>query len=183
MKKRLLGAAMCVLACGSSYAERADALKKILVEADSSVMNMVSQGAKAEGNVVLTRGTLIMKAGKLDAVSDPQGYKFVTLLAAPGALATFRQKRDGGPDLWVEGEAEKIEYDDKSDIVKLTGRAKVKNLDGARVTNGAEGQFISYDSRKEEFNAVNNESGKGKVGGGRVQIIIDQPRTPAPGKQ
>jgi lipopolysaccharide export system protein LptA len=181
MKRLLLGlAAACVLACGPSYAERADALKKILIDADSSVANMVNQGASAEGNVVLTRGTLIMKAGKLNVVADPEGYQFVTLLAAPGALATFRQKRDGGPNLWVEGEAEKIEYDDKSDIVKLSGRAKVKNLDGTRLTNGAEGAFLSYDSRKEVLTALNTATGQSKVGGGRVQITIDPVRTPAP---
>jgi lipopolysaccharide export system protein LptA len=187
MKKILVGAAACVLACGSSFAERADSLKKIDILADSSVMNMVNKGGTAEGNVVLTRGTLLMKSGKVTVTEDPQGYMFATLLAAPGALATFRQKRDGGADLWVEGEAERIEYDDKSDVVKLMGRAKVRNLDGTRVTAGAEGAFISYDSRKEVVTTTNTPTGQSKVGGGRVQWTIDQSPRPAapaaPGKQ
>jgi lipopolysaccharide export system protein LptA len=111
----------------------------------------------------------------------------VSLLAAPGGLATFRQKKDGGADLWVEGEAERIDYDDKNDIVKLQGKAKVRNLDGARVTTGADGAFISYDSRKELVTTTNTPTGESKVGGGRVQWTIDQsprtPATPAPGKQ
>ena len=180
MKKILVGV-VCVLACGMSFAERADSLKPIDILADSSVMNMVNKGGTAEGNVVLTRGTLVMKSGKLTATEDPQGYMFVTLLAAPGALATFRQKRDGGADLWVEGEAERIDYDDKTDVVKLQGRAKVRNLDGTRVTAGAEGAFISYDSRKEVVTTTNTPTGESKVGGGRVQWTIDQsPRKPAP---
>jgi lipopolysaccharide export system protein LptA len=188
MKKVLFGVALYALACGASYAERADALKQIKVLANTGVANMVNQGGVAEGNVVLTRGTLIMKAGKLTLAEDPEGYKFVTLLAAPGELATFRQKRDGGADLWVEGEAERIDYDDKTDQVKLSGKAKVKSLDGARVTNGAEGPFISYDSRKEVFTALNTPSGQGKAGAGRVEFIFDQkphsaPAAPAPGKQ
>src|SRR5881392_1257799 len=101
MKKMLLGVASCVLVCGASFAERADALKPVKVQADTMTANMVTQGSTAQGSVVLTRGTLIMKAGKLDLTEDPQGYKAATLYAAPGALATFRQKRDGG-DLWVE---------------------------------------------------------------------------------
>jgi lipopolysaccharide export system protein LptA len=64
--------------------------------------------------------------------------------------------------------------------VKLSGRAKVKSLDGTRVTNGAEGPFISYDSRKEVFTALNSASGQGKVGGGRVELIFDQKPHPAP---
>ena len=176
MKKLLLSMA-CVLACGASVAERADALKQIRVLADSGVANMINQGGTAEGNVELTRGTLIMKAGKLSLKEDPEGYKTAILLAAPGALATFRQKRDGG-DLWVEGEAERIDYDDKSDVVKLSGKARVKSLEGTRVTNAAEGPFISYDSRKEVFTALNTANGQSKPGGPRVELIFDQkPRT------
>lgn len=186
MKKILLGLGACVLACGAVLAERADALKQVVIVADSGTASTISQGGMAEGNVVLTRGTLVMKADKLSLTEDPEGYKSATLLAAPGTLATFRQKRDGG-DLWVEGEAERIDYNDKTDIVKLSGKAKVRSLEGTRVTNGAEGPFISYDSRKEEFAALNTPAGQSKVGGGRVQMIFDQkPRpaaAPAPGKQ
>ena len=180
MKKMVLGLAACVLASGASVAERADALKKISVVADSGFANMVSNNGFAEGNVVLTRGTLLMKASKMNLLEDPEGYKNATLMAAPGALATFRQKRDGGADLWVEGEAERIEYSDKTDIVKLSGRAKVTSLDGARVTQRAEGAFLSYDSRKEELVALNTPLGQGKVGGGRVEFTFDnKPRAPA----
>ena len=181
MKKILLGLAACMLACGASFAERADALKKISVVADSGVANMISQNGVAEGNVVLTRGTLLMKAGKMNLTEDPEGYKSAFLVAAPGTLATFRQKRDGGADLWVEGEAERIEYSDKTDVVKLSGRAKVTSLDGAKVTNRAEGPFLSYDSRKEELAALNTPSGQSKVGGGRVEFTFDnKPHPPAP---
>lgn len=178
MKKCLFTMA-CLLACGASVAERADALKQIRVLADSGVANMINQGGTADGNVELTRGTLIMKAGKLSLKEDPEGYKAATLLAAPGALATFRQKRDGG-DLWVEGEAERIEYDDKADVVKLFGKAKVRSLDGTRVTNAAEGPFISYDSRKEVFTALNTPGGQSKAGGPRVEMIFDQKPHMAP---
>jgi lipopolysaccharide export system protein LptA len=181
MKKILLGLAACMLACGASLAERADALKKISVVADSGVANMISQNGVAEGNVVLTRGTLLMKAGRMNLTEDPEGYKSAILVAAPGTLATFRQKRDGGADLWVEGEAERIEYSDKTDIVKLSGRAKVTSLDGAKITNRAEGPFLSYDSRKEELAALNTPSGQSKVGGGRVEFTFDnKPHPPAP---
>jgi lipopolysaccharide export system protein LptA len=180
-----LGVAVCVLACGPTFAERADALKPVTVRADSGTANMTTQGGVAEGNVEVTRGTLIMKSGKLNLTEDPEGYKYATLLAAPGALATFRQKRDGG-DLWVEGEAERIDYNSKSDMLKLSGRAKVRSLEGARMTNSAEGPFITYDSRKEEFAALNTPTGQSKAGGGRVEMIFDQkprPAAPAPGKQ
>lgn len=187
MKKILLAIAACMLASGAALAERADALKPIAVQAKTGTADMVKQGGVFEGSVVLTRGTIVMKGEKLKLLEDPEGYNFATLTAAPGALATFRQKRDGGADLWVEGEAERIDYDNKTDIVKLSGRAKVTNFEGSRVTDRAEGPFLSYDSRKEQFAALNTASGESKVGGGRVEFIFDHPKrpapAPAPGKQ
>jgi len=111
---------------------------------------------------------------------DPQGYQFVTFWAAPGALASFRQKRDGG-DLWVEGEAERIEYDNKSEVVKLFSRAKLTRLEGSQVSDEVQGAFISYDSRKEFFAVENNASGASKPGAGRVKMVIQpsEQRNPA----
>ena len=50
--------------------------------------------------------------------ADPDGYQYGVATAQPGKLATFRQKRDG-VDEYIEGEAERIEYDGKADTVTL----------------------------------------------------------------
>src|SRR5437879_3109096 len=102
-----------------AHAENADADKPSNVEANQFTLDDVKQIKIFTGKVVLTRGTLVMKAEKVVVKTDPSGYQFATLYAAPGSLATFRQKRDGGPDLWIDGEAERIEYADKTDIGKL----------------------------------------------------------------
>lgn len=168
-----------VAAAGPAQAEKADSNKPTTIEADHGLGENVSQVRTLIGNVVLVKGTLIMKAGKAVVTEDPEGYQFVTFWAAPGALANFRQKRDGGPDLWMEGEAERIEYDNKTEIVKLFSKSKVTQLDGKRVTDEAEGPFISYDSRKEVFALENTVSGESRTGGGRVKMTL-QPK-PQPG--
>jgi lipopolysaccharide export system protein LptA len=166
---------------GSSHAEKADSEKPTNVEADQMAYDDVKQVNTFTGNVVLTRGTLIMKAAKLVVTQDPEGYQYATLFAAPGGLATFRQKRDGGPDLWVEGQAERIEYDGKAELVKLFSKAKIRRLEGNRPTDEVEGQFISYDSRAEFFAVNNTPTGESKPGGGRIKAVI-QPRTDSKGK-
>ena len=128
------------------------------------------------GNVVVTRGTLVMHGEKLILKKDSAGYQFGTLFAPSGGLATFRQKRDGGKDLWMEGyAADRIEYDTKNEIAKLFKRSKVKMLDGSKVTDEVEGEFISYDTRAEFYTANNTVSGESKPGAGRVRAVI-QPR-------
>jgi len=179
---------LCVLfglgAAGAARAEKADSAKPTVIEADQGSADDVRQVRTLTGNVLLTRGTLIMKAGRAQVTEDPQGYQFVTMWGAAGALATFRQKRDGG-DLWVEGEAERIEYDNKTEIVKLCSRAKLTRLEGTLITDEVQGAFISYDSRKEFFAVENNASGASKPGAGRVKMVIQpsEQRNPAAGKK
>lgn len=157
------------------YAEKADSNKPTNVEADQMAFDDVRQINTFTGNVVLTRGTLVMKGGKLVVTQDPAGYQFATLTAAPGKLATFRQKRDGGPDLWVDGHAERIEYDGKAEVVKFFSNARIRRLEGSKPTDEVEGEFISYDSRAEFFSVNNTPTGESKPGGGRIKAVI-QPR-------
>lgn len=173
----LLLLALNIAAMGIVHAEKADTEKPTNVEADQMAYDDVKQVNTFSGNVILTRGSLIMKANKVVVTQDPAGFQFATLYAAPGGVATFRQKRDGGADLWFEGQAERIEYDGKAELVKLFSKAKIRRLDGAKPTDEVEGEFISYDSRA-EFISVN---GAGKPGAGRIKAVI-QPHTDQKGK-
>ncbi len=173
----LLSAALC---CGTALAEKADSTKEMTIFALSANGTNVRQIGNLVGKVEIARGTLLLKSGKANVKEDPEGYTFVTLMADPGEVATFRQKRDGG-DLWVEGQAERIEYDDKSEVVKLFSRAKLTQLEGTRHTDEVAGEYISYDSKTENFSVANSASGQSKSGDGRVKFVI-QPkvRKPAP---
>lgn len=180
MNKLSIGLLTLLLSGAMAHAEKADSLKPTHIQADSIGGNLVDTKGTAQGNVELTRGTLIIRSAKINYVQDPEDYIMATLTAAPGTVATFRQKRDGGPDLWMEGEAERIEYSDKNEVLKLFGRARVRTLNGAKVESQAEGPFISYDVRRSEFTALNSADGTNKVGGGRSEIVIDRSRNRAP---
>ena len=158
-----------------AHAEKADSNKPTNVEADKMTYDDVKQVNTFTGNVILTRGTLVMKAEKMVVTKDPAGYQFATLYAPPGGLATFRQKRDGGPNLWIEGHAERIEYDGRLEVAKLFSRAKITRLEGSKPTDETEGEFISYDSRAEFFSVNNTATGQDKPGAGRIKVIIQPP--------
>ena len=189
MKKNTLATVTLVTAAALLYgpqlvhAETADFSKPTNVEANQMFYDEAKQTNTFIGNVVLTRGTLVMHADKLLVRQDPAGHQYATLYAPPGGAAKFRQKRDGGKDLWIEGSAaDRIEYDTKTEVAKLFRQAKVKMLDGARVTDEVEGEFISYDSRAEFYSVSNSTSGESKPGGGRVRATL-QPRNPEKGKE
>src|SRR5271165_3061381 len=117
MKYRLLPHllfTLLMLSIGAAHAEKGDSLKEIHIESTEAAVDNVKQISTYTGNVIMTQGTLIMKGTKLVVTTSPDGYDFATLYAPAGGLATMRQKRDGGPDLWMEGEAtDRVTYDQK----------------------------------------------------------------------
>jgi lipopolysaccharide export system protein LptA len=175
--KKIFAVVALSLASLSASAERADSLKQAKIDFGDAHIDEVTQTRVFTGNVVLTRGTMTIKAAKAVLKESPEGYQLVVLTAAPNQPATFRQKRDGGPDLWVEGQAQRIEYDERTEVVKLFSNAIVKQLEGNRMTSEVNGPFIAYDNRTEQANVHNDASGESKPGGGRGTIILAPRRT------
>jgi lipopolysaccharide export system protein LptA len=166
--------ALALAASSLVNAEKADSLKPAEIDADSADYDDVQQVTNLIGNVIMTRGTLIMKANKAVVKRDAADYLYATLYSGPDGFATFRQKRDGG-DLWINGQAERIEYNGKTEVVKLFSKAKLKQLEGQKPTNEMEGEFISYETQRDFFTVNNTASGVSKPGAGRIKIVI-QPR-------
>lgn len=166
-----------IAAASGAQAEKADASKPTNIEANQMAYDDVKQINTFTGDVVLVRGTLTLKGDRMVITQDPAGYQYATLYAKRGEKATFRQKRDGGPDLWIDGEAaDRIEYDTKTEVAKFYVKARVRLLDGDKPTDEVEGDFISYDSKQEFYSVNNTPTGASKAGAGRIRAII-QPRT------
>jgi lipopolysaccharide export system protein LptA len=179
MKKLLMASLLVLMLPGSSQAEKADSLKQFVVLFEKSEIDDINKTTVLTGKVSYTKGTLVLEGAKAILREDVDGNQSLILTAAPGAVATFRQKRDGGPDLWMEGQSQRIEYDGGKEVVTLSGVAKIKQLEGGKVMYETKSEFISYDSRTEKFVAMNDASGQSKPGQGRG-MIIGQPRLPKP---
>jgi lipopolysaccharide export system protein LptA len=157
-----------------AFAERADRDKPTNVEADRATYDDLKQVTVFTGNVVLTKGTIMIRGDRLVLRQDPDGFQFGT---ATGRPATFRQKRDG-VEQWIDGQGEELEYDGRDETVRLVRQAKMRRTEGSRVVDDIEGALIVYDSRTEQFNVEGGAAtGPGTSGGGRVRVTI-QPRTP-----
>ncbi|MGH8710855.1 MAG: lipopolysaccharide transport periplasmic protein LptA [Burkholderiales bacterium] len=163
-----------LLICPPALAERADRDKPVNVVADKVNVDDTNKVSVFEGNVVLTQGTIVIHASKIIVRQDSEGFNSGT---AYGNLATFRQKMEG-VDEYIEGEAERIEYDGKTEKLELFNSAHIK-----RGQDELRGNYISYNAITEFYQAL---SGKQPANGGRVRAVIQpkekdaKPTPPAP---
>lgn len=152
--RRLTRTALCVLALAAAagvQAEKADRTKPMNIEADSMRYDDLKQTSVFTGRVVVTKGTIIIRGARIDVRQDPDGYQYGVVTAAPGQRAYYKQKRDAGPDEWIEGESEVIEYDGRADNVKFIRRAVMRRLIGATVNDETTGPLIVYDQSNDTF--------------------------------
>ena len=158
-------------------AERADRDKPVNIESDRMNADDARKTAVFDGRVVLTQGTLVIRADKITVSQDRDGFQTGIAIGKP---ATFRQKRDGSNE-YVDAEAERIEYDARADRVEFFERARMRRDGGDDVR----GNYISYDAKTEHFtvNSRRDAAGRevGKPGANeRVQAIIQPKGANAP---
>ncbi|BBB58797.1 hypothetical protein UNDKW_0524 [Undibacterium sp. KW1] len=176
---RLISLACLGLACVSANAEKADSNKETIIKAGYGISDGKASVSRLSKGVSLVRGTLTVTSESAVVTEAPNGDQFVVLTGGSGRKVTFRQKRDGGPDLWVDGEADRAEYNQSTEIVKFISKAKVRYLEGKRVTQEQEGEYLSYDSKNDVFVGTNSTSGQHVDGSGNITITLQ----PKPEKQ
>ena len=143
-----------------AYAESADRDKPISLSSEKASFDDVKQLYILENDVLLIKGTLIIRGEKATVKVDPEGYQFATIFSKPGLLADLKQKRDTGVDEYIQGYGEKIEYDAKTETAILTGKAQMNQLIGTKITDDIHGDKIHYDGVTEKYHAISSEAVK-----------------------
>jgi lipopolysaccharide export system protein LptA len=161
----------------AAWAERADRAKPMTLESDQPcTVSLLKQTSVCSGNVVISQGTLQIRADRLELRETPEGYQMAQASGAPGKPASYRQKRDGLDEV-VEGQAQRIDYDSRSGTLRFEGAAVVRRLRGATVADEIQGALILWDSTAESF-SVQGGAATAANPGGRVRAVIT-PRLPA----
>ena len=141
---------LAMLSLSPASAENADRDKPMNAEADALRYDDLKQTSVFTGNVVITKGSTIIRGAQVDVKQDPEGYQQAVVVAAPGKLAYYRKKRDG-LDEFIEGEGERIEYDSRLDVVKFIRNAVLRRYNGAVLADETTGSQINYDNRTDVF--------------------------------
>lgn len=165
-------AAVCcalLAVAGPLRAEKADREKPVNLEADRVTIDDAKQTALFEGSVVLTQGTMQIRGDRMEVRQDKEGFRFGTTWGKP---AYFRQKREGF-DEYIEGWAERIEYDGRAETMQMFSRAQLK-----RGPDEVRGSYISYNARTEFFQVTGAgaQAAASSAPEGRVRAVI-QPKS------
>lgn len=147
-----------------AHAERADRSAPMNVEADALRYDDARQVSVFTGRVVITKGTIRIRGHQVEVRQNDQGQQFGIALGDASQRAFYRQKRDG-LDEYIEGEAERIEYDGQADRVTFRGRAELRRYRGTVLNDRTSGAVIVYDNRNDTFT----------VDGDRAQPTPDNP--------
>ena len=169
MNARLATLTLCLFAALPAFAEKADRNKPMLLEANRASIDDVKKVQVLEGDVVITKGTMVLKADRVVITEDAYGFQKGVAYAGKDGLARFRQKQEG-KETYVEGEAERIEYDTNKEVAELFRRAWIKS--GEDVIRG---DYIWYDSISEKYLVTAGDTRDAKGTPPRVRAII-QPK-------
>jgi lipopolysaccharide export system protein LptA len=170
----LLACALAWLAVATpAQAEKADRLKKMEVESDQpGKVDLQNQIVVFNGNVVVTKGTMVIRANRIEVRESPEGYQTAVAIGSASHLAGFRQKREGVNE-FIEGEAERVEYDSKADTIRFINKASVKRLRGTAVADEVTGALITYDNTAEVFTVSGGASAATPTNPtGRVRAVL-----------
>lgn len=125
-------------------AEKADREKPINFAGDTGDANLQSRGGSLAGHVIITQGTLEIRADRIVFRQNADNTLSATAYGNPVAL---RQKRDG-VDEYYEGYAQRLEYDGSKELVELFDNALLR-----RGQDEIRSNYVSYNTATELFKA------------------------------
>ena len=149
----LLLLASLVVGVGSVQAEKADREKPTTIDADRLSHDDQKQITTFTGNVVLTKGTLILRGDRMELWQDSAGNTFGMMIGKP---ARFRQKRDGVNE-FMEGESGRLDYNGKDEIVTLSQNAVLRRLEGDLLKDQVAGDALTYNNITEQYQVESHQ--------------------------
>jgi lipopolysaccharide export system protein LptA len=129
-----LACATLPLAC---FADKTDKDKPVNFSSDQGGANYESKTGSLKGNVVLTQGSMTIRADRIDFKQNPDNSISATVYGNP---LSFRQKKDES-DEYFEGYAQRAVYDGQKQFLELFDRALLRQGNDEIRSN-----YISYNT-------------------------------------
>lgn len=169
VSNKILFLATMVLASSSAFALKDDVNQPINIISDNQSLDMEKSVVTFTDNVVITQGSIIIKANKVVITRPTEKSGKKETVEAFGTPVIFHQQLDNGTP--VDGKANKVHYDLGNEFLTLTNNAELKQLDSK-----INGSVITYDVKKQQLKA--NGNGKSRV----TTVLIPSQLQQAKGK-
>lgn len=168
----LLGSILLVgvFAAWPAIAEKGDREKPIYFVAGHQDGNVRDGKVTLSGTVSIIQGSFRLSAARAIATEDAEGFHRFVATGGHKGFVRFRQKKNHS-DEYMEGTAERVEYDERSTRLKLLGRASIRDT-----LNSASGEYIEYDDYNQTYSVDNAQPGKAAKG---MSTTIFKPRPKA----
>ncbi len=113
------------------------------------------------GQVELTRGGLQIRADRVELRGLP-GQEMLTATAADGSKVRFRQTQEPPSPTGdvVEGLAERIEFDARAEVLRMTGQSVLRRWRGTTLADEMTGHTIVYDRNRDTWEVSGQQSGR-----------------------
>lgn len=166
-----------VLCLQPAWADKDDRFQALNFAADSVRVDESSRVNVLKGNVEITKGSIVLRSALVEVRQGADATQSAVAIGGVNGRAFFRQRREG-LDEFIEGEAERVEYDGRADVVRFVGRAVMRRLSGGVVADEVVGQTVVYDNKTEVFQVVGGA--KSAASSGRVRGVISPRKDPQP---
>jgi lipopolysaccharide export system protein LptA len=175
----LLAGVLCGLVCaGPVAAERADRNKPMTIDADKPMrLDYERQVYVIAGNVLISQGTLQLRAERVELREGKDGRRNATAIGDAQRPASYRQRLDV-PQEWAEATAERIEYDARTETLRMTGQAVWRRLRNNEVVDEISGHSIVWDQRTSLVDVSGGVSSASNPSG-RVRAVFSPRPEPA----
>ena len=122
--------------------------------------------------------TLLVRGDRVEIQESADKFRTAVAFGSAQRPAFFKQKRDGSEET-VEGTAERIDFDEKNDTLRLSGNPVVRRMLDAKMLDEVTGTLITWDNRTEFF-TVDGGAPTTASPAGRVRMLLS-PRQAASG--
>ena len=172
---------LLVTTASYALAKKSDRDQPLYATADQLTSDDKTRVSVFTGNVVITKGTIEIRADRFEVREDAQGNQIGIATVAGNRNATFSQERDV-PGEMVKGQAKRIDYYSATQSLELTGDAQMRRLRDGQIADETMGHTIRYNSDDGTF-AVVGKAGAKDGGDGRVRAVIAPRAKPIPAEK
>ena len=128
-----------------ALADKQDSAQPMRFWSDRATLDDYKKTYDYLGKVKMTQGTRLLTADRVLIKQDTAGFHHNTAFGNSDKLAYIKQRENDGKG-WMEGWAERIEYDDRTDKFTFYDKARIKTSN-----DDASGEVIIYDNLTERY--------------------------------